>query len=382
MRKILLISLAFGCLSAQECSPCWEEPTLNAGYNFPANLETCNSWNMWVNASFLYWQPIEENIDPAAVVHSEFTTILPLPTTPSVSNDLSIVSMDFKFKPGFQVAIGFNPNYDHWDLEAEYTRFHSHQKKFTSGQIFSPLLLDPGNLAVLAFFEDQIVGDPINGSVKEHWYLNMDVLDLDLGRWFYVGQKLTFHPYCSVRGALIHQKLNAHYESNLSLTNGTVVPFPSAVYFKSHSWGVGPRIGLDAHWNLCRGFRLFSNGSADILFTRYYSCQTRGIVSIIPVSIDCENKISQKTINSLRGHFDLEMGFGWGKYFQDSRWHMDLELGYGFQIFFDQNMFRHLTTAFVVPVSTSRFVNLATTSNEPNGNLYIQGLTAKVKIDF
>ncbi len=388
MRKILLICLATGCLFSQDCCPSWKEPTLNAGYNLPANIDTCGSWDLWADASFLYWMPIEENIDPSAVINSESSVILPLPSVP-VSSNFTILNMDYKFKPGFQVAIGFNSNYDQWDLEAEYTRFHPHQKKFASQKVFSPLLLDPGNLAFLYFLQDQTVGTPITalpGSVNADWHLNMDFLDLNLGRWFYVGQKLTFHPYCAARGVRIRQTLDVHYVNNYSVTSvggvTSVVPFDSEANFQSESWGVGPRVGLDSHWNFGPGFRFFTNGAADILFTRFYNCRFRGILFLPSVSIHSENIVSHNTINTLRSHFDLQMGLGWGKYFKDRRWHIDLECGYGFQVFFDQNMFRHLTTAFVIPVGTSRYDNLAMTSNEPNGNLYIHGLTAKAKVDF
>jgi hypothetical protein len=83
--------------------------------------------------------------------------------------------------------------------------------------------------------------------------------------------------------------------------------------------------------------------------------------------------VRQKDIDYLRTHLELELGFGWGSYFDNNNWHIDLSAGYALQVFFDQNMFRHFETG-----------NHRTTaySSLPHGNLYVQGLTATARLDF
>jgi hypothetical protein len=80
--------------------------------------------------------------------------------------------------------------------------------------------------------------------------------------------------------------------------------------------------------------------------------------------------VSQE-IDYLRTHLDLEMGFGWGTYFDDNNWHVDLSAVYGFQVFWDQNMFREFSN------STMQAKSFA-----PNGNLYVHGLTLSARFDF
>ena len=66
---------------------------------------------------------------------------------------------------------------------------------------------------------------------------------------------------------------------------------------------------------------------------------------------------------------DVELGLGWGSYFDCNNWHVDVTAGYGFQVFFDQNMFRNFNEGHLV-------------QNLPNGNLNVHGLTATIRLDF
>lgn len=221
----------------------------------------------------------------------------------------------------------------------------------------------------------------------EHWKLDMDIIDLDLGRWYYVGHKLTFRPSFGARAALIQQKVHISYTNGFApylvavpgiISEGFFVG-NTDVYNRSHSWAVGPKAALETNWMLGCGFRLYGNGEADILYTRYSSLKEEtssvgnvvGIFDIIlPFSFSLTNDTTgtQTDADYLRTHLSLEMGFGWGTDLYRSKYYIDCSAGYEFQVFFDQNMFRHDVT------DPGSFI--------PNGNLYINGLITKVRLDF
>ena len=81
----------------------------------------------------------------------------------------------------------------------------------------------------------------------------------------------------------------------------------------------------------------------------------------------------QNDVSTLRTHLDLELGIGWGSYLNKNKLYLDLSAGYGFQVFFDQNMFLHHAQPLVFTPRYTLFYS---------GNLYIQGLTASIKLDF
>jgi len=164
-------------------------------------------------------------------------------------------------------------------------------------------------------------------------------------------------PYVGARGAWIRQTETDNYtgsEPALSITNKTL------------SQGVGPRVGLNTNWLLGYGLRLTSKGGADILYTRYnYQFIQDSAV------IGGASTINEHHNDFLRAHADLELGLGWGSYFDNNNWYIDLSAAYGFQVFWDQNMFRNFSGSNAFGYSTA-----------PNGNLYIHGLTGTLRFDF
>ncbi len=348
------------------CCPPWPVPVLNAAYNYPAVVRTRCPWDVYFDASFIYWQPIQENMELGL---ANFTVPAAGPGTPVVSFvtpgiNGSMIGMDFNYKPGFKVGFGWNSDYDNWDLQAEYTWFHSKQHHFSNGPAVGQIHPTWGSSAFL--------GANVYGTAHEDWRLRMDLIDVDLGRWYYVGTKLIFRPNFGGRAAFIRQKVTVEYTSGpASLGIGTIDN--QTVKARSTSWAVGAKTGLDTHWMLGSGFRLFGNGEADLMFTRYNRLsfhETHTAVATSTVS-SAPFKVKQKRYNCLRTHLDLELGLGWGTYWDCNNWYTDVALGYEFQVFFDQNMFRHFN-------SVTMFGN----SFSPNGNLYVHGLTATFMLSF
>ena len=333
------------------CCPAWPTPVLNSAYNYPARIQTRCPWDFYADASFIFWQPLQENME------------LGMSDTGVSANtvDASVINTDFKFKPGFKLGVGGNFDYDNWDMHLEYTWFHSTTSTSASapeaGHI-DPMWGSPFVLSTLS-------GDTYS-TAKQSWALKMDILDLDLGRWHYVGTKFTVRPSFGLRADWIRQNVTNTYTREAA---GAVLADTASVTGKSRSWAIGPKVGLESNWMIGSGFRFFGNGEADILFTDY----TRSSFSDTRTETPTESfHVSQRKIYTLRPHLDLELGFGWGTYLDCNNWYMDFALGYGFQVFFNQNMFRHFNDG----------VNMIANSTLSYGDLYVQGLTATFRLDF
>lgn len=328
-------------MSPEKCCPDWPVPILNAAYNYPAYTQTRCPWGMFIDMSFLYWQPIIHGLDLGARGPSPFVA-----GTFVGGINAQVVNMNFDFKPGFKVGLGSYFDYDHWDLHLEYTWFHNTHSKQAKG----PLIHSRYN------------GVDVFDSVSRSWDLKLDILDLDLGRIFYVGTELTFHPSFGVRADWIRQKIHSSSErANGSYGLGANI---LSTVIKKNSWAIGPKIELDTNWHLGSGFKLFGTAEADLLFTDYttnsldYSQTARPLYDLI---------VKQKALYALRPHCDLEVGFGWGTYFNCHKWYLNLDLGYEFQLFWDQNGFQGYSLA---------------PDPELSRNLYINGLTATIQLDF
>jgi hypothetical protein len=332
------------------CCPPWSTPVLNAAYNYPARTQTRCPWDINFDVSFIYWQPIQENME---LGFSNSTTD-PFSSPVAQGYVGKVVNLDFDFKPGFKIGMGGYFDHDGWDMHFEYTWFHNSQHTKATptaeGQ-FYPAFGKPATNAPVTYPEKY-------NSASETWRLNMDIAELDLGRWYYVGTELTFRPSFGLRAAWIGQKLDVEYTGTVS----------STVKEKTSSWAIGAQAGLNTNWMITSGFRLFGNAEADLLFTKYTNLSFKNTYTNTALA----GLISkQRQVYAVKPHLDLELGMGWGTYIDCNNWYLDFALGYGFQVFFNQNMFRHFTDDAAVA-----------NSNMPNGNLYIQGLTFTAKLDF
>ena len=355
------------CAPKQEkcCTPCpapcdfKEMMPGMPGYNAPSRINVCGNWDLYTDASFIYWQIAQDNM--AFALANQNTQAQA--ATPGIIG--SFTQMDFDYKPGFQVGVGMNYDHDNWDSYAEYTRIHGTNSSSASADTGRALLGNWGSNRLLAR------GQAFS-SASASFKTNLDFVDWVLGRSYFVGKNLTFHPVVGVRGAWITQNMSVHYKNPVAGTTGdsTILsPVCSLdTYSRVHSWGVGARTGVETNWLLGQGIRLYGNGYADMLYTKY-KLQNK---SIFTNSVNnTQYVISKDRIGAVRTHLDLELGFGWGSYFDNNNWHIDLSAGYGFQVFFNQNMFRNSNDDIVVASGCVA-----------NGDMTAQGLTAKVRIDF
>lgn len=328
-----------------------------AAYNAPARIDVRGAWDFYATGSFIYWQPRQENLELGQT--TQITTVGSTVTTLN-----HIINMEFEYKPGFKVGLGMNFDHDNWDAYGEYTWLHGSHNQSSNG----PASPSANAYLVANLPNPDVQGDTKYTDVSQKWRLNMDFADVELARSYYVGSKLSFRPFFGARGAWIRQSLDADYTNPTSASIGNNDNLGAR--YRTHSWGVGPRAGLYTNWMLGQGFRLYGDGFADILYTRY-KIRTRDFKVLKSNGTIEETNNHQNKVDYLRTHIDLEMGIGWGSYFDNNNWHIDLLAGYGFQVFFDQNMFRR----YVDDVS-------AGASIAPNGNLYVHGLTTTLRLDF
>jgi major outer membrane protein len=340
-------------------------------YNAPSRIDVRGSWDLYMTGSFVYWQLSQDNMEVAL---NDTLTNVNYTTNNQIKGEL--VRMDFDYKPGFKVGLGMNLDQDDWDVFAEYTRLHASNSASANGTDIVPGGV-PGPIFP-TWGHPYVIQTNVYNTASEKWDSNLDAINLDLGRAYYVGTQLTFRPFFGLRSLFLTQSVHAEYV-NTSFTNtlGSFVEIPGVldVVQRNRSWSIGPRVGVDTHWALGMGVRLFGNANADVLYTKY-KIQNKTNFQVNSGADGFTTgqtlfHISKERVPALRGHTELEMGLGWGSYFDNNNWHIDLSAAYGFQIFFDQNMLTKHMNGFM----TGKL-------EQPSGNLYAQGVTATARFDF
>lgn len=316
------------CVPAKVCPmpvcepPCYDPccgPKTYYNHNInPSARCTDNENGIILDAEFLWWTAGTGGI-PFAFVNTGNTI--------GVQSGY-IAHLDNKWKPGLRVGLGWNTSYDGWDLFADWTWYKNSSK--------SSVHEDPSgtgprgvHLPFLSFTSSGAKADPIFAAASAHWRLNYNVLDLELGKSFYISCKLIMRPYIGVKGGWVHRKYSASY-----LTAD--VPANANIYSaKSNFWGVGPRFGLNTDWKAGAGFLAFGNISGAFLYGKTSKNNE--------VTVAISGTGSTTTLSSLSNSDNWRMiptaqmivGLGWGRCFNCGKMYFGVRAGWEVNYFWD-----------------------------------------------
>lgn len=221
----------------------------NPAYNAPAStLLECSWGNVFGSLSWIYWHASEEGLDLATTA-----SYSPMTNTVSVlaGQTSRTIYSDFDYHSGFKLGIGSIFGCDSWVWRADWTRFHHKTNTSRSAPAIAGSVgaLSNTNWFFLLSGISQVFASE---SLRSSWDLNLDWIDLTLGRPFYQGMCFTVNPFAGLRVSVIKQTLDL---TLVDLLN--VPPAPSTLTSRNHtrSWAIGPRGGVDTHFLLGMGFR-------------------------------------------------------------------------------------------------------------------------------
>jgi hypothetical protein len=259
---------------------------------------------------------------------------------------------------GFRLGFGYDLPHDHWDLSAAWTRlrFNEHDKASISqsdpqqspGQYLSPFWiakLFPVNMPGLV------------NSVKAHWKINLDIIDLELGKEFFISRWLTLRPFLGARVAWINQDYNLRFTRSPSLMAPTYPATNSSIWhldMDNDFWGIGVRAGLNTKWLLGKGWSVYGNAAVSILdgffHTRFeQTADGSGSTGVPNSSVTTHDRFKNK--NNQHADVvitDLALGLRWETVYNKHKDLFALWFGYEQHIFFNQNQFMNYQYDFTV----------------------------------
>jgi len=395
------------------CEPCCEpkpKKCIDCECYSPPFYDLQCDWGVFATVDFLYWFAKETGL----------TYALKTETVPSFtqtggdissSSKLQVVprkykSMDEQWDPGFRVGLGLNGDCDGWDLYAHWTYFHTCNKRSTSvedsifGAINFPLgkslmspWFNPGNSS-FGKTESQVSNDiHFFTKIKAKWRLNYNVIDLEMGRKYWLSQCMSMRPFMGIRGAWtrIHFSTTPSFDS-VGLSEGKPILNEASykVRFKNRFWGVGLLGGFQPDWHFGCGFSLFGNVDFALLWgdfdikrkenTNVFLTNQQGDFALITDDLGT----SKNAFSAMQAILDLGIGLRWESNFCQDRYHLGLDLGWEHHIWFDHNHRFQLRGSFesddtiideIFGLSFQHF-------DETYGDLVLGGLTARLRFDF
>ncbi len=298
--------------------------------------------NVWVEGEALLWQAVEDNL-----------TYIYTGNNNNGQRNRDLKNPDFDWDWGFRVGAGYDIPRDGWDIDLYWTHIRNTASDDEHSNS-STLLTQVWNVGAF----------PFNGSInfaKGDWQVNLEQVDLTLGREFFVGKHLTFRPFAGLRSDWIFQKYKVEVKGAEFITGA---PLEQETKFTNRFWGFGFAGGFNTDWRLGCGFSIYGDADFSILMG-FFDIDQKGTQNDLKIWSQDKNFRSAKAIA------DLGLGFKWFRRFCRDSFGITLKAGYEYHLFFNQNQF------------------VITNGNDMNelftplgGDLAFQGAIGSVQFDF
>lgn len=346
------------CPAPDPCASCaqlW--PSRGPDWIVTPNAGPCvrDGADVFVTADFIYWTAHEDHLGFAS-------------TSGSITNSTSLhvpkgttFHPDWEFRPGFKVGLGMLFDHDGWDIYANYTwiRFndidrHVHAKN-------SSILLNDN----IWFVNQTDSGATFsNQTASGKWKLHFNVIDLELGRNFFVSRYLHLRPHFGFKGTWQEQEMDVTF-------SGTGTPSGGGSVFnafrksenKMDNWGIGLRAGLDSAWHFTKSFSLVGQAAVSALWEQF-EVNRKDFIHNLNANTFSSKVNYDDNFHTIKPVLELYLGLRWESWYCCDAYHFSAEAGWEEQFWGDQNQ-------FIQEAVETRL-----------GDLIFQGLTVKVRFDF
>ncbi len=314
-----------------KCAQIW--PNRGPDWIITPNGGPCvdRGMDVHVTAEFIYWTAREDQLTFAV----------------KQGNSSGNASQpNWSYDPGFKVGVGILYDHDGWDVYANYTwlRVSTSSKKVTADADEMLIIKSSYPLPAETNF----------ASIAAKWDFDFNAVDLELGRNFFISRYLKLRPHFGMKGTW--QKQDFPVTGILEIFN------TEETFFYTNNidtWGVGLRMGLDTSWHFNRCLSIVGDMALSALWQGYRT--RRKVVSVEPAITEVDFSANCHRINPV---IELLLGLRWETWYCCDAYHFSIEGGWEIQWWNDQN---HFTTL---------------TGQDLMGDLYMQGFTLKLRLDF
>lgn len=324
--------------------------------NPPARPQIKNGADLFITGDLLYWQAHEDGL-PLFIENNNFNTNL---------NHAKAEGLHWDWNFGCRVGLGYNTSHDGWDIVATWLHFNTEaneHEKAHHNEVLRPTLTHPGEV---------MAGSPTIGGgafqkAKAHWAMNLNQIDLDLGREYYVSKWLTLRPHVGLRTAWVRQHIDVHYNRLSNGAGSFSSGIDDEIEMKTNFWGIGLESGINTQWGLGGGWSIY--GDAGFAFLYGFHEPDREDELSFGVEFDwVDMDWSYRTTRAIA---DLALGLRFDSWTDDERVHFRIQAGWEHHVYFSQNQF----VRFVDDVAIGNFIG-------NQGDLTLQGWTLSARLDF
>jgi len=364
-----------------DCQRCYCLGPENTAVNPPVRPKTCDG-DLFIEVAGFYWNAHQDGMEYAVQNHVRVLDPIAEFFTQSLNNliDADYKDPDFKWDFGFKAALGYNSPCDGWDIGVYWTWYKGRASSHDESETDDNTTL----IALWSAYSPPVFGEITYATdIQTDWDLKLNLVDVELGREFWVSKYLTLRPHVGLRFARLDQEfIIKHKGGSFSEFSTDQFSFNNEVDLDNEFKGIGVRAGLDTVWNFGCGWGLYGDFAASIVYGRFsvrhdesnrHAAGNHDKVKILE---------THESFRASRAMLDLALGLQWATLFCDCKYGFTVQLGWEHHMFFNQNqMWRVVriddTFDFGIPNDSGENV-----FHQRRGSLDTQGWTLSVRFDF
>lgn len=301
-------------------------------FSYPHDLDlTCPS-DFYFHVDALAFQPKEDGM--AWAIYNNQTDFSPLYNAKIVG--WSDNKKDWKYDWGMRIGAGFYLDPDAWNLDFNWTwlKLSDYKKSSAPGTgLFIPLW---------ALGKDTVAEVMLSNNISAVWNGSYTTFDLSLGKPYFVSRYLILSPHFGGRGGWINQHFSVDYSGFVAANSS---PNRYIHHANQDFWGVGIRAGLDSDWFLGKGFWLFGQTAASLLYGKFEIDQNLTTPVSVSVRIPGQGFNLDDDIYKNIPNFEIILGLGWSHSFDKRKYQVGLRAAYEFHYWWNQLNLRRFWTA-------------------------------------
>lgn len=319
-----------------DCRNCYCLGPENIIANAPVKPVTCNG-DWVVEVAGFYWKAQEDGLEYAiknSVIGSDGVT-----ANREMNNliESDFLTPNFAWDFGFKVGIGYNTTCDGWDIGVLWTRYSKGAHDTVCAEFDDNVTLLP----IWSAFQSPGAGNSPNlfaTEIDTFWKLDLDLVDVELGRQFWTGHQFSIRPHVGLRFASLNQSYIITHRGGSWLNLGQgIQAYNNYVDLDNDFKGVGLKLGLDSFWHFGCGWGLYGNFATSIIYGRFSLDHHENIrLAKTPFS---KTRIyeAEESFRASRASIDLGFGIQWGGLFCDCKYGITVSLGWEHHLFFLQD---------------------------------------------
>ena len=226
--------------------------------------------------------------------------------------------------------------------------------------------------------------------VRSKGSLQLNQVDLELGRHFWISRKLSLRPYGGFRGHFSH----LDFRSKGRIFSGPAgnIDFGTLEtnsHFRQELWGAGLLAGVSSNWHLIKHVSIFGSGAMSLLYGAYKNHVRYKAFALnrtqTAQAMDLDFPFHHEQVFTLYSIFDLAIGFRfentWSNSYFNEALRLILDIGWEMHYYPTYNRLDRVTSSSGV-IGSSGNTSGTETYLPVDGDLTLMGLVVRGHFEF